>query len=58
MADQVHVTGGGCGCVTLVIAILLFWSIFFGLPVGDKKYNIDIFPPAIRIENTKAIVPQ
>jgi hypothetical protein len=58
MADKVYVNGGGCGCVTLVIAILLFWSIFFGLTVGDKKYNIDVFPPAIKIENIKAVVPQ
>lgn len=39
--------GGGCGCLTIVIGILVFWALFFGVPVGDKKWNIDIFPPRI-----------
>jgi hypothetical protein len=42
--------GGGCGCggcVMLILFILLMWSIWFGLPVGDKTWNIDIFPPRI-----------
>lgn len=48
--NKIEVSGGGCGCVSIVVFILLFWSIFFGLPIGDKVYNVDIFPPAIRIE--------
>ena len=42
--------GGGCGCggcVGIIIFILLFWALWFGLPVGDKTWNIDIFPPRI-----------
>jgi hypothetical protein len=43
-------SGGGCGCggcVMLIVFILLMWSVWFGLPVGDKTWNIDIFPPRI-----------
>ena len=44
--------GGGCGCgcggcVMLILFVLLFWSIWFGLPIGDKTWNIDLFPPRI-----------
>lgn len=46
---KINVGGGagGCGCVSLIIFILLFWAIFFGLPIGKHKWNIDIFPPRI-----------
>jgi len=41
-------SGCGCGgCVSLIIFILLFWAVFFGLAVGGKTWNIDIFPPRI-----------
>jgi hypothetical protein len=38
---------GGCGCVTLIATILVLWALWFGLPINDKKWNIDIFPPRI-----------
>lgn len=39
----------GCGgCVGTVLFILVIWMLWFGLPwPGDKKYNIDIFPPRV-----------
>jgi len=39
----------GCGCVGIIIFILVLWALFFGLPIGDKIYNIDIIPPQIRV---------
>jgi hypothetical protein len=39
--------GDGCGCVSLIITILVLTALWFGLPVGEKKWNIDIFPPRI-----------
>jgi len=44
------------GCLPLIIFLFVFWSIMFGLRIGDNIYNVDIFPPQIRIiniENTK-----
>jgi hypothetical protein len=43
-------SGGGCGCVPLIVTILVLWSLFFGLPTPWGKLNIDLFPPAIRLE--------
>jgi len=39
--------GGGCGCVCIIILIFVFWAIFFGVPIGNNKWNIDLFPPRI-----------
>ena len=47
MGKDTNSSGGGCGCVGLVVFILVFWAIFFGLPINEKKWNIDIFPPRI-----------
>ena len=49
---QVVVNNGqtcGCcsGCIVIVIFILMFWALVFGLPINGKILNIDIFPPAI-----------
>ena len=30
-----------------IVIVLLLWAIWFGLPIGDKTWNIDIFPPRI-----------
>lgn len=38
---------GGCGCLTIIIGFLLFWFICFGIPVGEKTWNLDILPPRI-----------
>ena len=44
----------GCGCGGIILTILMLWALCFGLPIGDKTYNIDIFPPQIRvIDNAK-----
>lgn len=45
-------SSGGCGCVGFIVFVLVMWSLFFGLPVGDSVYHIDLFPPAIRVEVT------
>ena len=38
----------------IILTILMLWALCFGLPIGDKTYNIDIFPPQIRvIDNAK-----
>lgn len=31
----------------MVITLFFFWSLFFGLPIGEHKWNIDIIPPRI-----------
>lgn len=40
----------GCGCFPLIITILTLWALFFGLPTPWGKFNIDILPPAIKLE--------
>ena len=39
--------GCGCGCVSWIVFILVIWALWFGLPVGRRKWNIDVFPPRI-----------
>lgn len=39
---------GGCGCVSIIITILVLWALWFGLPTPWGTFNIDILPPAIR----------
>lgn len=59
MSDDNSNNGGECGCggcVMLVVFILMFWAIFFGLPINDKKWNIDIFPPRIWVMNASTQV--
>ena len=46
MSDE-NSSGGGCGCVGLIVFILVMWALFFGLPINGKTLDIDIFPPAI-----------
>ena len=46
MSDD-NSSGGCCGCVGIIITIFVLWALFFGLPINDKKWNIDIFPPRI-----------
>jgi hypothetical protein len=54
MADDIDAPGGcscGCGCFViiahLVMALLVLTALWFGLPIEDKKWNIDLFPPRI-----------
>ncbi len=49
MSDNNSSGGCGCSCVGIIITILVIWALCFGLPIGDKTYNIDIFPPKINI---------
>ena len=51
MSDNDSNGGGsvGCGCVSIIIFILVMWALFFGLPINDKVLNIDIFPPKIEL---------
>ena len=41
----------GCGCTSLIFGILVLWALWFGLPTPWGEFNIDIFPPAIRLEH-------
>lgn len=43
-------TNSGCGCVGIILMVLVLWSLWFGLPTPWGNFNIDIFPPAIRLE--------
>lgn len=47
----------GCGCIGWIITILVFWALWFGLPINDKKWNIDIFPPRIWDMNAQVNQP-
>lgn len=47
MSESNESSGGGCGCVSLIVFILIMWALFFGLPIGSHRWNIDIFPPRI-----------
>lgn len=50
MSDSDSGSSGGCGCggcVMLIVFIFLVTAIGWGVPIGDKKWNIDIFPPRI-----------
>ena len=51
MSNDSSSNGGGClGCISIIVFIFLFWSIFFGLNIGGNNYNLDFFPPQIRVE--------
>lgn len=57
MSESTSSSGGdGCGCVCFVyfiVGVLLLTALIWGLPVGDHKLNIDLFPPRIWDENAK-----
>ena len=44
---QLGSSDGGCGCLSLIIFILVVTMIGWGLPTPWGKFNIDIFPPRI-----------
>jgi hypothetical protein len=46
MSEQ---NNNGCGCVSIIVTILVLWALWFGLPTPWGNFNIDIFPPAIRL---------
>lgn len=33
-------SGGGCGCLSIVLFMLLMWALIFGITVGGKHYEI------------------
>ena len=39
----------GCGCLPLILTILVLWALWFGLPTSWGTLDIDIFPPAITL---------
>jgi hypothetical protein len=53
MSDNSSSSAGGCGCVSFVIFVLVITALFWGLPIGSSKWNIDIFPPRIWDMNEK-----
>lgn len=40
----------GCGCVTIIVTILVLWSLAFGVPTTWGTFCIDLFPPAVRLD--------
>ena len=57
MSESTNYSGGGCGCVGLIVFILVMWALWFGLPINEKKWNIDIFPPRIWDMNAQVNQP-
>lgn len=53
-------SSGGFGCIGIIVFVLTMWSLFFGLPTPWGTFHIDIFPPAIRIEDrvTGPVIPE
>jgi hypothetical protein len=47
MSNQSSTDGAGCGCVSIILAVILFTMLWFGLPTPWGKLNLDIFPPRI-----------
>lgn len=43
-------SGGGCGCFSIILSILAVWALLFGLPTPWGKLDIDLLPPAIRLD--------
>jgi len=53
MSDN-NSSGGGCGCVGLILLTVLFWTLFFGLQTPWGKLNLDVFPPRVwKMEEAK-----
>lgn len=47
-SNSTTVNTGGCGGCLLTIFIL--WALWFGLPTPWGTVNLDIIPPAVRME--------
>lgn len=45
--------GGGCGCISLIATILVLWALWFGLPTSWGVLNIDLIPPAVRMDKAE-----
>lgn len=55
--------GCGCGgCLMLIgfifIVYSIIYSIIYGVEIGDKKWNIDLFPPRIWDMNKAQVVKE
>jgi hypothetical protein len=42
--------GGGMGFFGVVLTILAVWAVLEGLPTPWGVFKVDLFPPAIRLE--------
>ena len=52
-------SSGGCGCgglLVLVVFIFFVYAWIWGVPIGDKVWNIDIFPPAIHETSSNPVI--
>ena len=48
--DSTGGRGGGCscgGCIMLIVFFFMVVAIGWGLPIGKRKWNVDIWPPRI-----------
>lgn len=34
--------GGGCGCLSIVLFVILMWALCFGVTVGGHHYGFDM----------------
>lgn len=48
--SETRTSSAGCGCFGLIVTILVLWALWFGLPTPWGIFGIDIFPPAITLE--------
>lgn len=47
VSDDNSSGGGGCGCLGLLIFVLVAWAWLYGLPTTWGVLHIDIFPPGV-----------
>lgn len=40
MSDSSGSSGGGCGCASIILTVILLWALCFGVTVGAKHYGI------------------
>jgi hypothetical protein len=33
-------SGGGCGCVSLILTCVVVWAVIFGVTIGGKHYGM------------------
>lgn len=41
---------GGCGCASFIVTVFLLTALWASLPTPWGKLEIDLLPPAIRLE--------
>lgn len=40
----------GCGCIGFILTVMVLWALIVGLLTPWGMLHIDLFPPAIRLE--------